>query len=255
MKFTGLAIIVSGGASGLGEATVRRFVDAGAKVVVADRDESRGKSLAGELGASVAFAQTDVTDEPSVAKAIEVAETRWGGLHGLVHCAGIVAGERVLGKNGPHELASFARVVQVNLIGTFNVVRLAAAAIAKAPADDEGQRGVIVTTSSIAAFDGQIGQAAYAASKGGVAAMTLPLARDLARHGIRVVSIAPGIFDTPMMAGMSEEVRESLASQIPFPPRFGRPEEFASLVEHIFSNPMLNGEVIRLDGAVRMGPK
>jgi NAD(P)-dependent dehydrogenase (short-subunit alcohol dehydrogenase family) len=255
MEFTGRVVLVTGGASGLGEATVRRFVDAGANVVIADLDMARGTALATELGDSVAFAQTEATDESSVATAIEFAHARWGGLHGLVHCAGIVAGERVLGKNGPHELASFARVVQVNLIGTFNVVRLAAAAIATSPADDDGQRGVIVTTSSIAAFDGQIGQAAYSASKGGIAAMTLPLARDLARHGIRVVSIAPGIFDTPMMACMSDEVRESLASQIPFPPRFGRPDEFAALVEHIFSNPMLNGEVIRLDGAVRMGPK
>ncbi|HEX4128611.1 MAG TPA: SDR family NAD(P)-dependent oxidoreductase [Pirellulales bacterium] len=247
--------LVTGGASGLGAATARRLVEAGGRVVIADIDTVGGTALAEDLGTAAVFQSTDVTDEASMSAALAIPGERWGALHGVVHCAGIVAASRTLGKNGPHPLELFSRVVQVNLVGTFNVVRLAAAAIAQAPANDEGQRGVIVMTASIAAFDGQIGQAAYAASKGGVAAMTLPLARDLARHGIRVVTIAPGIFDTPMMAGMPAEVREPLVAQMQLPSRLGKPEEFAELALHIVTNPMLNGEVIRLDGAARMPPR
>lgn len=255
MNISGSTILVTGGSSGLGEACVRRLARRGARVVVADVEEARGAALAGALGPAVRFVRCDVTDEAAAAAAVAAAEHEFGGLQGLVSCAGVIAAARTLGKEGPHDLALFERVVRVNLVGTFNVVRLAAAAIARAPQGPDGERGVIVNTSSIAAREGQIGQAAYAASKAGVAALTLPLARELARHGIRVMAIAPGIFDTPMMGQLAEEVRRSLEQQVPFPPRFGRPEEFAALVEHILENPMLNGEVIRLDGAVRMAAR
>jgi NAD(P)-dependent dehydrogenase (short-subunit alcohol dehydrogenase family) len=211
--------------------------------------------LKGEATGDVRFVKTDVTDEESVRNAVDAARSEFGGLHGLVNCAGIGVAERVLGRQGPHSLESFGRVVQVNLIGTFNAIRLAAAAMTENEPTEDGERGVIVNTASVAAFDGQIGQSAYSASKGGVVSMTLPIARELARSGIRVMTIAPGIFDTPMMAGLPEEARESLGKQVPFPPRLGRPEEYAALVEHIVENRMLNGEVIRLDGAIRMAPR
>jgi NAD(P)-dependent dehydrogenase (short-subunit alcohol dehydrogenase family) len=254
MQLSGSVFIVTGGSSGLGEATARRFVGAGGRVVIADVSE-RGQALAEELGSAAAFARTDVTDEGSVAAAVESAVSRFGTLHGAVNCAGIVIGKRVIGKEGPHELADFARVININLVGTFNVIRLAAAKMATLPAGPDGERGVLINTASCAAFEGQIGQAAYSASKAGVAGMTLPIARELARFGIRVMTIAPGTFDTPMMAGMSPAVRQSLAEQVPFPPRLGRPDEYAALAQHIVENQMLNGEVIRLDGAIRMGAK
>ncbi len=247
--------IVSGGASGLGEATARMLVAAGGRVVAADLKEEEGRALERAVGASLRFVRCDVTDEASARAAIAAAVDGFGGLHGLVNCAGIVHGEKVVGKDGPHALASFARTININLIGSFNMTRLAADAMAKASPNAEGERGVIVCTASVAAFDGQIGQAAYAASKGGLVGMTLPIARELARYGIRVMTIAPGIFRTPMMASLPADVQEALGKMVPFPSRLGRPEEFASLVREIVGNPMLNGEVIRLDGAIRMAPK
>ena len=247
--------LVTGGASGLGEACVRRLVARGDRVVIADLNEASGTALVGELGAAVRFARTDVTDEASVAAAVEVATREFGGLHVCVQCAGVVHGEKILGRSGVHGLSSFAKVVQVNLVGTFNVLRLAAAAMEKNAPGPDGSRGVIVNTASVAAFEGQIGQSAYAASKGGVASLTLPAARELATKGIRVVAIAPGLFATPMMSGMPPAVRDSLAGQVPFPSRLGLPDEFAALVEHVIDNPMLNGCVLRLDGALRMAAK
>jgi NAD(P)-dependent dehydrogenase (short-subunit alcohol dehydrogenase family) len=255
MRVTDRTAIVTGGASGLGEACVRLFVAAGGRVLVADVNDDRGQKLAGELGAGVRFAHVDVTDEASVQAALDLAAKELGGVSICVQCAGIVHGEKLLGRNGPHALATFARVIGVNLIGTFNVMRLAAAAMEKNAPGDDGERGVIINTASVAAFEGQIGQAAYAASKGGVASLTLPAARELAAKGIRVVAIAPGLFATPMMASLPEAVQTSLAAQTPFPPRLGRPEEFAALVEHAIENVMLNGCVLRLDGAIRMAPK
>lgn len=255
MQLPGATFIVTGGGSGLGAACARLFVDAGANVLIADIDEPRGSALAAELGARARFARTDVTDEASVREALGVARERFGSLQGAINCAGIAIAERTIGKEGPHALASFQRVIAINLVGTFNVVRLAAEEMARGKPNGAGERGVIVNTASIAAYDGQIGQAAYAASKGGVAALTLPLARDLARHGIRVMTIAPGIFDTPMLAGLPEAARQSLGQQVPFPPRLGRPGEFAALARHIVENELLNGEVIRLDGAIRMAPR
>jgi NAD(P)-dependent dehydrogenase (short-subunit alcohol dehydrogenase family) len=247
--------LVTGGASGLGEACVRRFAAGGARLVVADLNEAAGQRLAQELGASVRFVRTDVTDEGSVQQAVELALEAFGGLHGAVNCAGIGTAARTLGRDGPHPLAAFARIIGVNLIGTFNSIRLAAAAMARGEPNAAGERGVIVNTASVAAFDGQIGQAAYSASKGGIVGMTLPIARDLARDGIRVMTIAPGIFDTPLLGGLPEPARESLGKQVPFPSRLGRPAEFAALAQHIVENEMLNGEVIRLDGAIRMAPR
>jgi NAD(P)-dependent dehydrogenase (short-subunit alcohol dehydrogenase family) len=233
---------------------VRRLVRHGAHVVIADIQEDAGEVLAAELGSRAHFARTDVTDEASVQAAVNMALGS-GALRGVINCAGIGVAAKVLGKEGPHSLKLFRRVLEVNLMGTFNVLRLAAAAIAQTEAQDNGERGVIVNTASVAAFEGQIGQAAYAASKGGVVGMTLPIARELARQGIRVVTIAPGIFDTPMLASLPEAARASLGAQVPFPQRLGQPEEYAMLVEQIIVNPMLNGEVIRLDGALRMGPR
>lgn len=255
MLIGGKVFLVTGGGSGLGAAVARMLVADGAKVVIADVNAEAGSAIAAELGAHARFVRTDVTSEAEGAAAVDAAIERFGHLHGLVNCAGIAPGEKVLGRDGPHRLDSFTRAIGINLIGTFNMIRLAAAAIARQEPDAEGGRGVIVNTASIAAFDGQIGQAAYAASKGGVAAMTLPIARELARHGIRVVSIAPGIFETPMMAAMPQEVQDSLSKSVPFPSRFGRPGEYAALVRHICENDMLNGEVIRLDGALRMGAR
>lgn len=254
MQIAHRSLLVTGGSSGLGAACAKRLAALGARVVVADRDRDQGAKVAGEIGAAARFVAADVADEASVQQAVDAA-CQLGRFAGAVHCAGIVAGGRVVGRDGPHSLALFSQVIQVNLTGTFNVLRLAAAALAGVEPDETGERGVLIATSSVAAYEGQIGQAAYAASKAGVAGMILPLARELAALGIRVAAIAPGIFDTPMMAGMPANVRNSLAQQIPFPPRFGQPDEFAALVQQILENQMLNGCVIRLDGAVRMGAK
>ncbi|XOB99709.1 SDR family NAD(P)-dependent oxidoreductase [Pseudomonadota bacterium DY0742] len=255
MQIRDSVFLITGGGSGLGAAAVRELAQAGAKVVVVDLDEAAGSACVEPLGAGAIAVQADIRDEAAARRAVAQARERFGALHGLVNCAGVAGGEKILGRQGPHGLDSFGRIVGINLIGTFNMLRLAAEAMADNPPDAEGERGVIVNTASIAAFDGQIGQAAYAASKGGVASMTLPAARELARFGIRVMTVAPGVFETPMMAGMSQEIRDSLAAGVPFPPRLGRPAEYAALVRHIFENPMLNGEVIRLDGALRMAAK
>jgi NAD(P)-dependent dehydrogenase (short-subunit alcohol dehydrogenase family) len=254
MKTDGTTFIVTGGASGLGAATVRMLLAGGARVVIADLKVDEGEALA-SLGKSARFVRTDVCDEASAKTAVAAAIESFGGLQGLVNCAGIVHGERVVGKDGPHSLAGFVRAVNINLIGTFNLIRLAADVMTKGTPNAEGERGVIVNTASVAAFDGQIGQAAYGASKAAVVGMTLPIARELARYGIRVMTIAPGIFETPMMDSLAKDLQESLGKMVPFPPRLGRPDEFASLVREIIGNPMLNGEVIRLDGAIRMAPK
>jgi len=247
--------LVTGGASGLGAATVRMVVGAGGRAVVADLKEAEGNALAKELGAHARFVRCDVTDEASATAAVRAAVDGFGGLQGLVNCAGIVHAERIVGKEGPHTLAGFRRAVDINLVGTFNLIRLAAQAMSAGEPNAEGERGVIVNTASVAAYDGQIGQAAYAASKAAVVGMTLPVARELARSGIRVMTIAPGIFETPMMSSLTPEVQASLGKMVPFPPRLGRPDEFAQLVRAIVENPMLNGETIRLDGAIRMAPK
>ncbi|MCE9554374.1 MAG: SDR family oxidoreductase [Planctomycetes bacterium] len=239
----------------MGEATARRLVAAGAKVLLADVNDQTGNALAAELGTAAQFAHCDVTDATSVQGAIETAVTAFGLLDGSINCAGVLGASRILGREGPHDLALFRRVVEINLIGTFNLLRLTAAAMATNPPREDGERGVIVNTSSVAAFEGQTGQAAYAASKGGVASLTLPAARELGRHGIRVVAIAPGTFDTPMMASVNDEVRASLSAQVPFPKRLGHPGEFAALVQQIIENTMLNGTVLRLDGGLRMGEK
>jgi NAD(P)-dependent dehydrogenase (short-subunit alcohol dehydrogenase family) len=246
--------LVTGGGSGLGAATARLLAEAGGNVLIADINDEAGERLAGEIGEKARFVRTDVTDEESVQGALETVRDVFGALHGLINCAGVGPAKRVLGRKGPHPLEDFNKVVQINLVGTFNPVRLAAAIMAENEPTENGERGVIVNTASVAAFDGQIGQAAYAASKGAVVSMTLPLARELAAHGIRVMAIAPGIFETPMAAGLPDDVRESLSRQTPFPQRLGRPEEYAALVEHIVGNEMLNGEVIRLDGGIRMAP-
>jgi NAD(P)-dependent dehydrogenase (short-subunit alcohol dehydrogenase family) len=255
MQLAGSTFIVTGGASGLGAATTRMIVAGGGNAVVADVKEAEGRALVQELAGCAQFIRTDVADEASGKAAVAAAVDGFGGLQGLVNCAGIVHGEKVVGKDGPHSLAGFARTIGINLVGTFNMVRLAAAAMTANAPNVEGERGVIVNTASVAAFDGQIGQAAYSASKGGIVGMTLPIAREFARVGIRVMTIAPGTFDTPLLAALPEAARQSLAQQVPFPSRLGKPQEFAALVRHIFENPMLNGEVIRLDGAIRMAPK
>ena len=255
MQIAERVFIVTGGASGLGAATARMVVAAGGRVVIADVNQAAGEATAQDLGSAARFVMADITNEASAQAVVDEAEAAFGGLHALANCAGIAIGEKVLGRDGPHTLASFARVIAVNLVGTFNMIRLAAVAIARTTPGADGERGVIVNTASIAAFDGQIGQAAYAASKAGVAGLTLPIARELARSGIRVVTIAPGLFATPMMAGLPEEAQASLASAVPFPSRLGRPEEFAAMVKVICENPMLNGEVIRFDGALRMAPR
>jgi NAD(P)-dependent dehydrogenase (short-subunit alcohol dehydrogenase family) len=254
MKIQDNAFVVAGGGSGLGAATARMLVAAGGKVVIADVNPA-GEAVARELGANARFVRTDVTEEASTQAAVDLCVAAFGAIHGAINCAGVAPGERVVGKAGPHSLANFERAVRINLVGTFNVIRLAAAKMSVQPALASGERGVLVNTSSVASMDGQIGQAAYAASKAGVNGMTLPIARELARFGIRVVTIAPGIFDTPMLQGMSEEVRASLGQQIPFPSRLGRPDEYAALVRHVIENEVLNGEVIRLDGAIRMAPR
>jgi len=255
MRFDGKTVLVTGGASGLGGATVDMVVQAGGNAVILDVNEATGNALASRLGGRVRFVKTDVTSEADVQRAVDTAVQSFGGVHGAVNAAGIGVAERVLGKEGPQPLANFTRVIHINLIGTFNVIRLAAATMSKNEPNEAGERGVIVNTASVAAFDGQIGQAAYSASKGGIVGMTLPIAREFARVGVRVMTIAPGTFDTPLLAGLPEAARQSLAQQVPFPSRLGRPAEYAALVRHIFENEMLNGEVIRLDGAIRMAPK
>lgn len=255
MRIDDRTFLVTGGGSGLGAATAQALVAAGARVALLDLQAEAVAAQAARLGDQALALPVDITDADALDAAIDNVLERWSSLQGAINCAGIVGGARILGRNGPHDLAAFARIVTVNLVGSFNVLRLAAAAMARGAADAGGERGVIVNTASIAAFDGQIGQAAYAASKGGVAALTLPAARELAGQGIRVMTIAPGVFETPMMAGMTPEVREALSANVPFPPRLGRGEEFAALVRHIIENPMLNGEVIRLDGALRMAPR
>lgn len=246
MQFKDKTFIVTGGASGLGQATTSALIERGSRVVVAD--------VKGEAPAGAEFVQTDVTDEDSVAAAVELAN-RDGRLSGVVNCAGIGVAQKTVSKKGPHDLGDFGKVIGINLIGTFNVIRLAAAAMAANEPGEDGERGIVVNTASVAAFDGQIGQAAYSASKGGIVGMTLPIARDLAGVGIRVVTIAPGLFLTPMMEGLPEEAQDSLGKQVPFPSRLGDPSEYANLVTHIVDNRMLNGEVIRLDGAIRMAPR
>lgn len=254
MQLENKGVLVTGGASGLGAACVRLLTQAGAKAVIADLNSETGNALAKELGDSTLFVQTNVTDEESVQAAVQTAVKKFGNLSVALNCAGIGVAEKVLGKNGPSSLASFNKVIQVNLVGTFNTIRLASAAMVNNSPNEDGERGVIINTASIAAFEGQIGQAAYSASKGGVVGMTLPIARELARYGIRVMTIAPGIFDTPILVGLSEQARISLGQQVPFPPRLGRPSEYAALAKHIIENEMLNGEVIRIDGAIRMQP-
>ncbi len=255
MQIQDSVFIVTGGASGLGEATVRALHAGGGKLVIADVGVEKGEALAAELGDRVAFIKTDITSEADGKAAVDLAVSRFGGLQGLINCAGVGPAWKVLGKEGPHPLDAFVRTVNINLVGAFNMVRLAAAAMAKGEAGADGERGVIVNTASVAAFEGQVGQAAYAASKAGVVGMTLPIARELARSGIRVNAIAPGLFLTPMMEALPQDVQDSLGKATPFPPRLGRPAEFAALVRSIVENVMLNGEVIRLDGAVRLSAK
>jgi NAD(P)-dependent dehydrogenase (short-subunit alcohol dehydrogenase family) len=245
--------LITGGASGLGEATARMAVENGGKVVLADLQADKGEKLAQELGGK--FVKCDVTSEADGKAAVETALKAFGGVHVLVNCAGIGTAERTIGKEGPHNLAHFTRVITINLIGSFNMIRLTADAMAKAGPNAAGERGVIINTASVAAFDGQIGQAAYSASKGGIVGMTLPIARDLSRNGIRVCTIAPGIFETPMLLGMPKDVQDALGKMVPFPPRLGRPAEYAQLARAIIENEMMNGETIRLDGAIRMAPK
>ncbi len=254
MDISGSSFLVTGGASGLGAACCRQLSAVGAKVLIADTNEEAGNSLADTLGADATFVTTDVRIEDDLEAAVKTSVDVHGPLRGLIACAGVLAAERVVGRDRPHDLEMFRNTIDINLNGTFNAARSAAVEIAKSTPNQDGERGVIIMTASIAAWDGQIGQAAYAASKGGIVSMTLPMARELGRHGIRVAAIAPGIFATPMMESVSDGVRESLESQIPFPQRFGQPTEFASLAQHIIENQMINGSVLRLDGAVRMGP-
>lgn len=254
MEIKDNGFVVTGASSGLGAATARMLVAQGGRVILADVNP-QGEQLAAELGVNARFVVTDVTDPKSAQAAIDACLTTFGNLRGLVNCAGIAPGEKVVGKEGAHSLDTFARAIHINLIGSFNMLRLAAKAMTEQSPLAENERGVIVNTASIAAFEGQIGQAAYSASKGGVVAMTLPIARELARHGIRVMAIAPGVFETPMLMGLPENVREALGQSVPYPPRLGRPAEFAGLVQHIIGNLMLNGEVIRLDGAIRVQPR
>ncbi len=256
MQLDGRTVLITGGASGLGGATAEMVVNAGGRVVIIDINQAAGDEMSRRLShAKARFIKGDITSESDVQRAVDSAVQAFGGLHGLVNAAGVGNAERVLPKEGVQPLDHFARVIQINLIGTFNAIRLAAVAMAANQPNEAGERGVIVSTASVAAYDGQIGQASYAASKGGIVAMTLPIAREFARMGVRVMTIAPGTFDTPLLAGLPEAARQSLAVQVPFPPRLGRPEEYAALVRHIFENEMLNGEVIRLDGAIRMAPK
>ena len=254
MDISGNVVLVTGGASGLGGASAQRVVADGGKVLIADVNAEAGEKFAAQLGAGAKFVRCDVTSEADAHAAVEAARSM-GRLVGLVNCAGIGPAAKTVGKDGPHPLDLFRKVIGINLIGTFNMIRIAATAMTKNEPNGEGERGVIVNTASVAAFDGQIGQAAYSASKGGIVGMTLPIARDLSRDGVRVVTIAPGIFLTPLLAGLPQDVQDSLGRQVPFPSRLGRPEEYAAMVAHIFANAMLNGETIRLDGAIRMAPR
>ncbi|QAS53084.1 3-hydroxyacyl-CoA dehydrogenase [Halobacillus litoralis] len=255
MDVKNVVAVVTGGASGLGEATVRQIVGKGGRAVIVDRDGAKGEQLSEELGAGTLFLKADVTSANEINRMLDQAIEAFGHVNAVVNCAGIVIGEKVVGRDGPHELDSFSKVLEVNVMGTFNVIRLAAERMKANEPMDTGEKGVIINTASIAAFDGQIGQAAYSASKGGVVAMTLPISRELARHGIRVMTIAPGVFETPMFQQLPEEAREALGNQTPFPKRLGQPQEYAKLALSILDNPMLNGEVIRLDGAIRMQAK
>ncbi len=255
MEITGKVAVVSGGASGLGAATARMIIDAGGHVVILDVNEKAGQELAAQLGHRARFVRADASDAGQVEQAVDFVTKTFGELHICVNCAGISDAERIISRDAPADLNRFSKVIRVNLIGTFNVARLAAWVMARNAPNPEGERGVIINTASIAAFDGQVGQASYAASKGGIAGMTLPLARDLAGVGIRVVTIAPGLFDTPLLASFPDDVKASLGAMVPFPKRLGKPSEYALLAQQIIENPMLNGEVIRLDGAIRMAPK
>ncbi len=255
MQIKNKVFVVTGGGSGLGAATARQLVADGAKVVLVDLNRAAGEALVAELGAAACFIEADVAGEASAAGVFSLAREAFGAVHGLVNCAGVAPAEKVLGKEGPHRLESFSRVININLVGTFNMIRLAAEAMMANAPDAGGERGVIVNTASVAAYEGQLGQAAYAASKGGIVALTLPVARELARSGIRCMTIAPGIMETPMLLGMPPEVQDSLNKMVPFPTRMGKPAEYAALVKHIVENAYLNGEVIRLDGAIRMGVK
>lgn len=256
MELNQVSAVVTGGASGLGEATVRNIVSKGGKVTILDLQEDKGNNLAEELGENVTFIKTDVTDEENVQSALEHAVHSFGKINVLVNCAGIGIAEKTYSKKtGVHKLASFNKVIQVNLVGTFNSIRLAAEKMSTNEPNENGERGVIISTASIAAFEGQIGQVAYSASKGGIVGMTLPITRDLAPLGIRVITIAPGLFETPLFASASEKVRNTLGAMVPFPSRLGYPKEYGHLVQSIIENPMLNGETIRLDGAIRMQPK
>lgn len=256
MQIKGSVAVVTGGASGLGEATVTRIVENGGKAAILDLQEDRGAALVEKLGSdNVLFIKTNVTSEDEVQSAVNQAVEKFGAIHACINCAGIGVAQKTVGKEGPHDLAAFTRVIQINLIGTFNVIRLAAEKMTQNTPNGEGEKGVIINTASVAAFDGQMGQAAYSASKGGIVGMTLPIARDLSRDGIRVCTIAPGLMDTPLLAGAPEKVRTALGAMVPFPQRLGYPSEYAQLATSIIENPMLNGETIRLDGAIRMQPK
>jgi len=253
MKMQNVVALVTGGASGLGAGTAKRFVDYGARVMILDRDEGKGSALSAELGENTRFIQADVTSEDDIQRALEYSVSEFGGLNTLINCAGVGIAMRTTSSRGPHPLEAFETVIRINLIGAFNVIRLASTVMAENRPAESGERGVIVNTASVAAFEGQIGQAAYSASKGGIVGMTLPIARDLARYDIRVCTIAPGIFDTPLLGNLPDDVRASLGAQMPFPQRLGEPAEFAQLAQQIVENEMLNGETIRLDGALRMG--
>lgn len=255
MQFQNNVFIVTGGASGLGEETARMLHGLGAKVVIADMQADKGNAVAASLGANAVFQKTDISNEDEAKACVNLAVEKFGAVNALINCAGIGGAEKVLGKEGPHRLSSFERTIRVNLIGTFNMIRLAADAMSRNEPNAGGERGVIVNTASVAAYDGQMGQAAYAASKGGIVSMTLPIARDLSRNGIRICTIAPGLFRTPLMDELPPDVQESLGKAVPFPSRLGRPDEYAALVKHIVENEMLNGETIRLDGAIRLAPR
>jgi NAD(P)-dependent dehydrogenase (short-subunit alcohol dehydrogenase family) len=255
MDLRNKSVLVTGGASGLGAACVRLLTQAGARAMILDLNEAAGTALVKEVGEAARYVQANVTQEADIQAAVKEAVDQFGALHIAINCAGIGIAEKTVGKRGPASLETFTRVITINLIGTFNVIRLAAAAMAENSPNEDGERGVIINTASVAAFDGQIGQAAYSASKGGIVGMTLPIARDLASYGIRVMTIAPGLFDTPLLGGLPEAARISLGQQVPFPSRLGRPDEYAALAKHIIENAMLNGEVIRLDGAIRMAPR
>ena len=255
MQIQGKTFFISGGGSGLGAATAQVLASQGGKVILADINEQAGHATQKEIGSNALFVKTDVTEAKSVSQALIKASDSFGHIHGAINCAGIAIAVKTVGRDGPHAIEDFERVIRINLLGTFNVIRLAAAQMVNNEPNDAEERGIIINTASVAAYDGQIGQAAYSASKGGIVGLTLPVARDLSRYGIRVMTIAPGIFDTPLLAGLPEKARLSLGEQVPFPSRLGQPREFGLLVQHIITNPMLNGEVIRLDGAIRMAPR